>query len=145
MCIQTWLFNTSLLYYLTIQDVVLKLLGGISGGSKDFWFFMSQHRKNSTRGKVIDKKWFIGVGCLWGLQVGRWAGVTLWELSGLQFYNQWKVGRVKDHLLPHSWVDIMLPSSVPPPRQAGEFSCPYMIKLGLSWRNGNEQKDSNIC
>ena len=26
-------------------------------------------RKNSARGKVIDKKWFIGIGCLWYLQV----------------------------------------------------------------------------
>ena len=26
------------------------------GGSEDVWFFISQHRKNSARGKVIDKK-----------------------------------------------------------------------------------------
>ena len=37
------------------------------------------------------------------------------ELSGLQFYNQRKKrGWVRDHSLPHSWVDIMLPSSGPP-------------------------------
>ena len=33
-----------------------KPLGGISGGSKELRFFMSQHRKNSARGKVVDKK-----------------------------------------------------------------------------------------
>ena len=37
-----------------------------------------------------------------------------------------------------------LPSSAPPPRQAGEFSCPYTVKQGLLWSNGNEQKGSNI-
>ena len=35
--------------------------------------FMSQGRKNSARGKVIDKKWFIRRGLLWGLQAGRQA------------------------------------------------------------------------
>ena len=33
-----------------------------------------------------------------------------------------------------------LPSSAPPPHWAGEFSCPYTVKLGLSWLNGNAQK-----
>ena len=28
----------------------------VSGGSEESWFFMSQHRENSARGKVIDKK-----------------------------------------------------------------------------------------
>ncbi|XP_028342081.1 voltage-dependent calcium channel gamma-6 subunit [Physeter macrocephalus] len=36
--------------------------------------------------------------------------------------------------------DIKLPSSALPPSQPGEFSGPYMVKLGLSWRNGKEQK-----
>ena len=29
-----------------------------------------------------------------------------------------------------SWLDIVLPSSGPPPGWAGEFSCPYMVHLG---------------
>ena len=33
-----------------------------------------------------------------------------------------------------------LPSSVPPPCWVGEFSFPYMVKLGLSQLNGNAQK-----
>ena len=32
-----------------------------------------------------------------------------------------------------------LPSSAPPPHWAGEFSCPYRVKLGLEWLNGNAQ------
>ena len=38
------------------MSVRVKLLGGVSGGSKECWSFMSQHRKNSARGKVIAKK-----------------------------------------------------------------------------------------
>ena len=34
----------------------VKLLGVISGDSQGFQFFMYQHRKNSVRGKVVDKK-----------------------------------------------------------------------------------------
>ena len=37
-------------------EVILKLLDGVSGGSKELQSFMSRHRKNSVRGKVIDKK-----------------------------------------------------------------------------------------
>ena len=70
----------------------MKLLGGVSGGSEELQFFMSQRRKNSARGKVIDKKWFIRIGHLWGLQAGGREGATPQELSGLQFYNQRKSG-----------------------------------------------------
>ena len=35
----------------------MELLGGVlGGGSEELQFFMSQRRKNSARGKVIDKK-----------------------------------------------------------------------------------------
>lgn len=33
----------------------LSPLDGISGASEELWFFMSQHRKNSVRSKVIEK------------------------------------------------------------------------------------------
>ena len=49
---------------------------------------------------------------------------TPWGLSGLQFYNQRKRRRPS-----FSWVDVMFLSSAPPPGWAGEFSCPYMVKL----------------
>ena len=54
-------------------------------------------------------------------------------------------GGGEDHLLPHSLVDIELPSSAPPfpLYQVGEFSHLYMFKLGLSWYSENEQKDGN--
>ena len=35
---------------------IVKPLGGVSGGSEELQFFMSQCRKNSARGKVIEKK-----------------------------------------------------------------------------------------
>jgi len=33
----------------------VKLLGGVSLGSRELWSFVSQHKKNSARGKVVDK------------------------------------------------------------------------------------------
>ena len=59
----------------------VKLLRGVSGGSKKLWFFVSQHRKNSVWDKVIDKKRFIRT----GLQAGRQECASPWELSGIQF------------------------------------------------------------
>ena len=98
-------------------------------GPQELWSFMSQCRKNSARGKVIDKRWFIRIEPLRGLQAGRWEDVTPQELTGLQFYNQSKSGeREKSFCL--SWVDVMFPSSGPPSGWAGEFSCPYVVKLG---------------
>ena len=52
-----------------------------------------------------------------------------WEFIGLQFYNQRKRWRGGKELLCLSWVDITFSSSAPPPGWAGEFSCPYMVKL----------------
>ena len=49
-------------------------------------------RWHSARGKVIAKKWFIRLGHLWCLQVGRREDAVPWELSGLQFYYQRKSG-----------------------------------------------------
>ena len=72
--------------------VKLQKCVSVNGGSRVLWFFMSQHRKNSARGKVIAKKWFIRIRCLWRLQAGGGEGAPLWELSGLQFYNQRKSG-----------------------------------------------------
>ena len=56
------------------------------------------------------------------------------ELTGLQFYNQRKsVGVGGKGLLSLSWVDIMFLSSVPPPGQAGKFTCPCIVRPGLSY------------
>ena len=79
----------------SLAPVHMKPLGGVLGASEELWFLKSQRRKNSVRGKVIDKKWFIRMGRLWGLPAGRWEGAIPRELSGLQFYNQRKVGRGK--------------------------------------------------
>lgn len=46
------------------------------GGSKEPQFFMFQCRKNSTRGRVIDKKWLIRIGHLWALQAGGQGSAT---------------------------------------------------------------------
>ena len=51
-------------------------------------FFLSRRRKNSVRGKVVDEKRLIRMGCFWGLPVGRQEGALPWELNGLQFYSQ---------------------------------------------------------
>ena len=61
-------------------------------GPQELWSFISQCRKNSARGKVIDKRWLIRIGPLRGLQAGWWEDVTPQELTGLQFYNQRKSG-----------------------------------------------------
>ena len=90
--------------------------------------FISQHRKNSVRGKVIDKKWFTSIGCLWGLQVGGQEGAAPKNLVGCSFIIKRKVRGWG--ILCHSWVDIRLPSSILPPGWTVEFSCSYMIKLG---------------
>ena len=68
----------------------MKLLGGILRGSKKIWFFMSQHRNNSVRGEMIDKKWFTSTGCEGCTQACQreWPQ----ELTGIQFYNQRKSG-----------------------------------------------------
>ena len=39
---------------------------------------------------MIDKKWFVRIGHLWGLQAGKLEGTVCWKLSRLQFSNQRK-------------------------------------------------------
>ena len=60
------------------------------------------------------------------------------------FIIKGKAERGKGLLLPHFGIDIELPSSTPPPRWAGEFSCFYVIKLGLLWYNGNGPEGGNV-
>ena len=52
-------------------------------------------------------------------------------LVGYSFISKKKWRERKDHFFPHSWVDIRLPSSAPPPGWIAEFSCPYMVQSGL--------------
>ena len=90
---------------------------------------MSQHWKNSARGKVIDKKWFIRIGCLWGLQESRREGAAPWVLSGLYFYNQRNGGRERRpslSFLSRHHASIISSSS----RLGREVSCPCLVKLG---------------
>ena len=61
-------------------------------------------------------------------KAGRWEMPRPENLTWLQLYKQRKSGEGENFYL--SWADIMLPSSVPPPGWAGEFSCLYMVKLG---------------
>ena len=53
-------------------------------------FFMSQHRNNSARGKVVDKKWFIRM--LVRLTCGQMRGCSMLRTYWLQLYNQRKSG-----------------------------------------------------
>ena len=56
---------------------------------------MSQHRKNSTRCRVIDKEWSIEIGRLWGLQEARWESAMLESLLGYSFIIKRKVGTAR--------------------------------------------------
>ena len=64
-------------------------------GPQELWSFMSQCRKNSARGKVIDNKWFIRIGSLWGLQEGWWEMSCPKNLPSYSFIIRGKVGRGK--------------------------------------------------
>ena len=67
--------------------------------------------KNSVRGKAIGKKWFVRIGCSWGLQVGRQESAMPWELSALQFYNQGKSGEGKTSFVFLEWCHASIISS----------------------------------
>lgn len=86
-------------------------------GSEELWLFMFQGRKNSTRGKVVDKKWFIRIGCLWGLQAIGQEGATL-----RTFYNFITKGKLGKGGRPPSssfWTCVKFPWPLSPPHQAG--------------------------
>ena len=89
---------------------------------------MSQHRRNSTRNKVTDKRWFIRIR---NCKAYKWVGEVLLCPENLLGYSLIIIRKVSrgEHLC-LSWVDIILPSSAPPSGWAGEFSSPYMVKLG---------------
>ena len=55
--------------------------------------FMSQHREEFSKSNVVDKKWFIRIGCLWGLQVGGWEMLHPKNLVGYNFIIRGEVGR----------------------------------------------------
>ena len=68
----------------------LRLSGVISGGSRvpsTTVLYISARKEFSERQRDTDK-WFIRIGRLCGLQVGRQGVARCWELTGLQFYNQ---------------------------------------------------------
>ena len=78
------------------SQVILKPFGIISGELRRAPIHSSlclDREKNSTRDKGIDKMWFIKIGCLWGLQVGRREMPRLENLLGYSFIIKWKVGR----------------------------------------------------
>ena len=60
------------------------------------------------------------------LQAGWWEDAVPWEHTGLQF-SQTESGEREDS---HSWVDVMLPLSAPPPGWAAGFVGPYTVKQG---------------
>ena len=78
---------------------------------------------------MIDRKWFIRVECLRGLQVGKWEVPCSKNSLGYSVIIKGKVGR-GGGLLCLSWAEVMLSSTVPPPGWAEAFSCPYMSRLG---------------
>ena len=79
---------------------------------------------------------------LWGLQVGRWALCGPKYLVGYIFIIKGKIDLgVKEKLKGEKTtffliLEVTFSSSAPPPGWAGQFSCPYMVKPGLSWHYG---------
>ena len=82
---------------------------------KETRFFLSWRRKNSVRGKVVDEKRLIRMGCFGGLPVGRQEGALPWELNGLQFYSQRKSGKGqrRPSLSFWSWHHVFIINSFP--------------------------------
>ena len=70
-------------------------LGSFQWGSEKLRYRSSscQHGEESSESKVVDKKWFMRIKPLWGLQADGWEVPP--ELRGLQFYNQTKSGEGK--------------------------------------------------
>ena len=54
---------------------------------------MSQCREEFNKNKVVDKKWFIRIGCLWGLQAGGQEMPWPKNLLGYSFIIKGKVER----------------------------------------------------
>ena len=50
--------------------------GGGEKASEELWVFIFQCRKSLARSKAIDKKGFVRIGCLRGLQAGRQENVV---------------------------------------------------------------------
>ena len=81
----------------------LKPISVISGGLQKApvsQSFMSQHREEFSKSNVVDKKWFIRTGCLWGLQAGRWEMPHPKNLLGYSFIIKGDVRRGRRPSLP---------------------------------------------
>ena len=74
----------------------------------------------------VDKKWFIRIGCLWGLQTGRREMLRPENLPDHSFIIKGKVGRGRRTLsfLSRRHASIISSSS----RWSGEFSACYMVR-----------------
>jgi len=84
-------------------------------------------------------------GCLVPLRFlpSEWCHLRIWGywyFSQHSFIIKGKAGAGREDCLPpHSSVDIRLPSEPPPPCWVGAFSCPYVVRVGLSWSYSNQQ------
>ena len=61
---------------------------------------MSQHGEEFSKSNVVDKKWFIRIGHLWGLQVGEWEMPHPKNLLGYSFIIKGGVERERRPSLP---------------------------------------------
>ena len=97
------------------------------GGSEELWYQSSlcfSAEKNSARGKVMGKKWFIRIGCLWVLQMGRWEMPHPGNLLGYRFVIKGKLEGWQGELPCLSWVDVMLPHQLLLQAEQGSFLVP---------------------
>ena len=88
------------------------------------------------RGQVIDEKWFLTIGRLYGSQVGR---QVLWCPGYSVGYIFVIRGREKMGRSCLSWVDVTSPSTAPLPGRAGKFTCASLYSQTRTrralWRN----------
>ena len=100
------------------------------GGSEGLWYQSSlcfSAEKNSVRGKVMGKKWFIRIGCLWVLQMGRWEMPHPGNLLGYRFVIKGKLEGWQGELPCLSWVDVMLPHQLLLQAEQGSFLVPCLV------------------
>ena len=93
---QIMLHEMQLIIILWICMYVYETLLGViwAGGAEEPQYYSPLYlsvEKNSVRDKVIDKKWFIRIECMWGLPVGRWEMPSPEHLLGYSFKIKWKV------------------------------------------------------
>ena len=81
---------------------------------------------------MVDKKWFIKIGCSWSLQAGEQEMLCPMNFVGYSFIVKGKVGRGKKPLSSWSLSRCHASNISSSPRSGRGAFCPYVVKPGLS-------------